>query len=350
MTPEVSAVVVSHRSAAEAVACVESLREEFVLAGLSGEVVLVDCASGEQEARALREARADALLLLPENRGYSGGANAGLARARSALLVVCNADVLFERGAVPALLSAVEDARVGVAGPLCFWDAGGRLRMPAGFAPGFLRDLLQLCAGRLPALDRRRFAAAARESLRLWEHGGEVRHLTGAVLAARRDVFDRAGRFDERFLFEYEESEWEQRVRAAGLVLRFEPRARVRHLYARSASRSPEAGSRREASRRFYRRRRYGTLGAGILERAAPLSRRPAAAPLARPELPRRPGAALALSPNPSVLPFVGAALDRDFALPPEVLPSLAPGPLYLRVFRENDGEPLETFVWDRPQ
>lgn len=349
MTPEVSAIVVNHRSVAEAAACVASLREAFAREGRRGEVVLVDCASGEVEAAALARIGADALVLLAENRGYSGGANAGLARARGARLLVANADVVFEPGAVTALLEAIEAPLTGVAGPLCLWDAAGRLRLPAGFAPGFLRDALQVSTGRFPALDRRRFAAFAVESLGLWENGGEVEHLTGAVLAARRDVFDRAGRFDERYLFEYEETEWEQRVRTAGFRLRYEPRARVRHLYARSASRSPETAARRAASRDVYRRRRYGTLGARLLDRAAALARPPRAVRLSEPRLARRPAARLALSPNPSLLPFVGAPLDADFVLPPEVLPSLPAGPLYLRVFHETTGEPLETFVWDAP-
>ena len=332
--PDVAAIVVSHRSAAEAVACVASLREELARDAIRGEVILVDCASGDAEAAVLRRAAADDLLLLPENRGYSGGINAGLARARAPRLLLCNADLVFGPGSLSRLLAALERPGTGAAGPLCHWDAAGRIRMPPGYAPAFWRDFFQLAAGRFPAIDRRRFAAAAREAGRLWREGGETAHLTGAVLAVRRETFDRAGRFDERFPLEYEESEWEERVRAAGLVLRYEPAARVRHLYARSSTRSAEAPARREASRDLYRLRRYGRLGA---------------AALAAPRLPRRDGASVAISPNPSLLPFAGASLDADFELPADVLASLPPGPLYLRVFRDRDGEPLETYVWSRP-
>ncbi len=347
MTPDVSAIVVSHRSAAEAGACVSSLRRAFSGEGIRGEVIVVDCGSGPGEVERLRAADADLLLPLPDNRGYSGGANAGLARASGGLLVVCNADVVFAAGAVTSLRDAARNRRVGAAGPLCLWDAQGRLRLPPGLAPGFFRDFLQLAAGRFPGLDRRRFRAFARQTLRLWEQGGDAPHLTGAVLAVRRDVFDRVGWFDERFPFEYEESEWEDRARGAGYALAYVPSARVHHLYARSSSRSEETASRRWASRDLYARERYGRLGARALERAGALARPIAAAPLAQPRLERRPGASVALSPNPSLMPFVGASLDRDFALPPDVLPSLPAGPLYLRVFRDADGEPLETFVWE---
>lgn len=337
--PDVSAIVVNHRSVAEARGCVASLREAFSREGLAGEIVLVDCASGPAEIQALESLQADANVFLEDNRGYSGGVNAGLARARSARLLLANADVVFLPGAVTGLLDEIEDPGVGAAAPLCVWDTTGRLRLPADAGTDFLGEL-----------GARRFAPFARRTLRLWERGGDAEHLVGAVLAARRDVFDRVGRFDERFLFEYEETEWEERVRRAGLRLRFAPRARARHLFARSAIRNPETERRRQVSRRLYRRRRYGALGRAILESAGERgSFLRGAIRLPEPVVPARPGAWLAVSTNPSLIPFAGTPLSTDFRLPEEVLESLSPGPVYLRVFGETDGRPIQTSVWEKP-
>jgi len=347
MTPEVSAIVVSHRSAAEASACVASLQRAFAEEGIRGEVVLVDCGSGEEEAGRLRAIPADRHRLLSENRGYSGGVNAGLAQARASRLLLANADIVFAAGAVTALLSALDEPTTGAAAPLAVWDSGSRLRLPPGFAPGFFRDLAQLQSGRLRALDDSRFASFARAAQRLWERGGRAPHLSGAVLAVRRDVFDAAGRFDERFPFEYEETDWEDRVRSRGFELVFLPGARVRHLWAVSASRNPETGERRRQSQRLYRRRRYGRLGRALLERA---ERFPPPAPgvtrLGDPRLPAQAGAAVAVSPNPSGLPFAAADLSEEFRLPDEVAARLAPGPWYLTVFRTADGRPIRRFLW----
>jgi N-acetylglucosaminyl-diphospho-decaprenol L-rhamnosyltransferase len=348
MTPEVSAVVVSHRSAAEAAQCVASLAMAFAQEGIAGEVVLVDCGSGEEEAAPLRDIPADKHLLLPENRGYSGGVNAGLAQARAARLILSNADVVFSAGSIGRLLEAIAEPRVGVVAPLSTWDSEGRVRLPPGYAPGLFRDAAQLLSGLSPALDRRRFSSFARETLRLWERGGRVPHLSGAVLAARRDVFDAAGRFDERFPFEYEETEWEDRVRAKGFDLLFVPEARVRHIWAASSSRNPETAARRAASERLYRLRRYGQAATALLEAVARLPRpRPAVSRLSEPRLPARAGAAVALSPNPSGVPFAVADLSQEFFLPDEVRSGLAPGLWYLTVFRKEDGRPLERSVWD---
>jgi GT2 family glycosyltransferase len=336
MTPSASAIVVNHRSAPEAAACVATLREAFAREKMEGEIVLVDCGSGEEEVRALSGLSADTNVFLPDNRGYSGGVNAGLARARSARLLIANADVVFHSGAVSALLAHIEDPRIGAAAPLCLWDADGRLRLPAESPTRFRAQL-----------GRERFAPFARRQIALWEKGGDAEHLSGAVLAARRDVFDRVGRFDERFLFEWEETEWEERVRLAGFLLRFVPEARVRHLYARSAGRNPETERRRAVSRRLYRERRWGRLGRSILERA-PQPYRDGFARSAEPGLPARAGAWAAVSTNASLVPFAGAPLDTPLRLPEEVLASLPPGPVYLRTFSAADGEPLETAVWEK--
>ena len=349
MKREVSIVVVSHRTAAEAALCIESLRRDLESGGIAGQVVLVDCGSGPAEVERLRSAGADTFVPLPDNRGYSGGCNAGLARATASRIVLSNSDVLYAPGTLVQLLGALEDGQVGAVAPLAFWDAAGRIRMPPGYGPGFLRDLGQLVAGRWPSLDRTRFAAFARETLRLWDRGGDASHLTGAVLATRRDVVDRTGLFDESFSFEFEETDWEDRVRARGLKLRYLPSARVQHLYGRSAERNPETHARRAAGARLYRRRRYGALGASLLASARHLARPVAATRLERPRIPARAGAAVAISPNPSLLPFASAALSEDFELPAEVVPSLSSGSLYLRSFRTTDGWPLETFVWDKP-
>jgi N-acetylglucosaminyl-diphospho-decaprenol L-rhamnosyltransferase len=349
MTPEVSAIVVTHKSAAEAARCVESLRQAFREEGVSGEVVLVDCGSGREEVEALSGIPAERRLLLEENRGYSGGVNAGLAAARAARLVLCNADVVFFPGALTGLLNASSEKRTGASAPLSVWDSSGRLRLPPGFGPGLARDLGQTLAGRFPALDDTRFARFAREALRLWERGGRARHLAGAVLAVRRDVFDEAGRFDEAFPFEYEETEWEDRVRRRGLDLVFVPQSRVRHLWAVSARRNPETDARRACSEALYRRRRYGGLGLSLLRRAAALPpRSPSAAKLERPALPARHGAAVAISPNASGIPFAAADLEEDFQLPPEIADSLPPGSWRWTVFRRSDGRPLERLVWEK--
>lgn len=343
----VSVIVVNFRQADLAARCASSFRRAFDEERIEGEIVLVDCGSGTEEAAALARVPADVRVLLSDNRGYSGGVNAGLARARGDRLLLSNADVEARPGAVTDLLRALDEPRVGAAAPVCAWDAGDRLLLPPGFDPGFLGELSLLRAPRAGARADRRFAAFAREAVSLWTRGGSARHLSGALLAVRREVFDRVGRFDERFPFEYEETEWERRVRAAGLDLRVVASARVRHRWGASASPDPETERRRAQSRRVFRERFYGRAGRALLERAEGRTRqeRPPFPRRDPSEIPARPGGWLALSPNASRIPFIGADLSRPFRIPEEIRRSAPRGDWFWTVFSAADGRPAETFA-----
>lgn len=346
MTVDLSAILVHYRQPELAARCVATLRRALESDGVSGEIVLVDCGSGPEDAARLSSIPADIVVALPDNRGYAGGLNAGLARAGGARLLLSNVDVEYRPGSLSPLLAALDDPAVGVAAPVCVWDSDDRVLLPSGFAPNFLDELALLRTGGGTARDGRRFAAFARESVRLWTAGGSARHLAGVVLASRRDVFDRVGRFDERFPFEYEETEWERRVRAARLDLRVVTASRVRHLWGGSASGDPETERRRGLSRRRDRRLRFGRLGRALLERA---EKRPRPGPRtsnpAPSEVAARPGEWLAISPHASRIPFAGVDLSRPFRLPAELESAGPAGDWYWTIFSAESGRPLEAFV-----
>jgi GT2 family glycosyltransferase len=309
----------------------------------------VDSASGTEERAALARIPAARRILLPENRGYAGGVNAGLAQARGELVLLSNPDVAYAPGSLRALAAAARDPRVGAAGPAAFWDRGLRLRMPPGFLPGFRRDFAQYLGGRFPRLDARRFAAFARRTLALWERGGDTDHVNGFSLMARRSVFARVGGFDESYEHEFEETDWEGRVRRSGLSLRYVPEGRVTHRWGGSSRGAPgPTQERRERSRRLYRRRRYGRVAAAALEAARRLARRPDHPRLAEPRVPARPGHWLAISPNASGIPFAGTPLAEEFRLPKEIACAVAPGAWVFTVFAEGNGRPVERYVWEK--
>ena len=223
-------------------------------------------------------------------------------------LLLSNADVVFRPGSLRPLLEAAGEEGVGAAAPVLFWDAADRIRLPPGYPVRFWTEAGQLLGRRLPGW-KRRFAAFARTAAKLWSDGGRAAQLTGAVLASRKDVFDRIGRFDERFPFEFEETEWEDRLRRAGLNLRVVAGSRARHLWARSAGNSEETSRRRARSRAplppdplWERRTRSCSTR---WEAARPDGRRYRFPRLRSRD---RPGPRSAITPNASLLPFAAVA------------------------------------------
>jgi GT2 family glycosyltransferase len=144
----------------------------------------------------------DDVLALTANRGYAGGANAGISKvfAETGIshVVVMNDDLELAPGALALLAEACGD------------DACASPTIDAPGADAF--------AG--ARLDARGFGR---------HEPGALDFLTGAALCMPRVAWERVGSFDERLFLYYEDVEWCLRARAAGFGLRVETRATARH-------------------------------------------------------------------------------------------------------------------------
>jgi GT2 family glycosyltransferase len=266
MTPvELSAVIVHYRAAELAAEAIARLRAELETLGAPFEVLVVDNGS-DAAGRRILESLPARLLEPGGNLGYAAGANRGVAAARGRFLLVMNPDVLVLPGCCRSLAEALA-AGAAAAGPRFFWDEGRRLLLPPPEERGRGAALLRALAPRSP-----RFARAARRRWRRhartqWSAGGPISTaaLSGALLAIRRDAWERVGPFDEGYRLYFEETDWLHRLAGLGLEARFVPAAEAVHLYDRSASTEPRSREWFAASERRFRRRRYGRGFAALL-------------------------------------------------------------------------------------
>ena len=182
----VAAVVVAWRAGARAGACLRRLAE--VAPGARR--ILVDNEAGDGSG--VDAPDGTAVLRLPDNRGFSGGANAGLTRAfedGAVHAVLLNDDLLVEAGCVEALVVAAgEDGAASprIDGPPGFAFSGGELELQRGFG---------------------RHVDGARD------------YLSGACLCVSQNAWERVGPFDEELFLYYEDVDWSLRARALGVPL-----------------------------------------------------------------------------------------------------------------------------------
>jgi N-acetylglucosaminyl-diphospho-decaprenol L-rhamnosyltransferase len=234
----VAAVVVNKDGGAGLLACVASLRA----AGIA-EVVVVDNASSDGSLAALAAAdRRARLLPTGRNLGYGRAVNRGAALTCARHLLVCNADILLEPGALEALRSAL-DARDDLA------IAGPRLVSPDGVPypsarvfPSYATAVGHAVVGLFHPDNRwtRRYRLAEDSTL---DEGlreeGDVDWVSGACFLARSDAFSSVGGFDERYFMYVEDLDLCWRLRRAGWAVRFVPAARVIHDQGSSTRRRP---------------------------------------------------------------------------------------------------------------
>ena len=274
MSADVSLVLVAYRSSAVGADAVASFRREAAQLGVTPEVVIVDHSEDPEEAACLRSLEPEKLLLLP-NRGYSAGINAGVAASTARVVVAGNPDVVFEDGAVAALLRALDGG----------WDVVGPQFVLAGFLfpPAEVQtpweEVRRWLASRSRLFWSRHFHRELRRWRRVWEAREPVAlpAVSGALLAFRRETFDRVGRWDEGFFLYFEENDWLRRAAAGGLRTAQVPSARVVHGWGHAADPVGMTGHFLRSRRRFLRTH-FGTRGrlvAGLRATRSPLRPQP---------------------------------------------------------------------------
>lgn len=165
------------------------------------EVIIVDNGSGPETTDWLRTLDDVRVIYNPENRGFAGGNNQGIAAARGEYIVILNNDVVVTEGWLEDLIDGLRrNPLTGVTAPRSNRVAGSQLIPDANY----------------PDVDAmHRYAAERRARWR--KSGFYVERAIGFCLCVNQRVIDEIGGIDERFgAGNFEDDDFCLRVRAAG--------------------------------------------------------------------------------------------------------------------------------------
>lgn len=343
----ISLLLVNYRSSALAE---EAIRTARASSSDPLQVVAVDNSCDPAEADRLR-AVADVVIASDTNRGYAGGINLGRPSCSGEVIVVTNPDVTFAPEAIDALAQELR-GNVAVAGPALYWDSAHEWLLPPSDLHTGWEKLDEMLAARSRGWMLQRHRRRFRQRLAFWrlQEPGDVRALSGAVMAFRARDFDLLGGFDERFPLYFEETDFLRRAAERRLRIRYVPAARCRHVYNQSAGPvAAEAGARYAFSETRYLEKWNGPLAAAFLQRMA----RPALAhesdPIEGEIVLDRDGLVIEASPLASFATAAGHfPKSRRVVLPAEVLRSFHGDTIYLRAVVPDTGEVLATYAYRR--
>jgi len=253
--PEISICIVSTDAREDLLRCLDSVFRHPP--GVPFEVLVLDNASPDGSAAAVRERFGDSveLIALDRRRGKAENDSELMARSGGRWLLLLNEDSELTPGAANTLRARLSAApRAGVAGARIV-DPNGAQQPSAWRLPG-VRSAL---AGALFLHNR----------LTVQSTGDEVREVgwvQSAGMMVRRDAFEEVGAMDPDFFVYSDEVDWQKRARDAGWSVLYVPESTIVHREQLSHG----AGARRRIvefarNRDRYMRKHHGPVAAAIV-------------------------------------------------------------------------------------
>ncbi len=230
-TSQVYAVVVNWNRPADTITCLESLASQQ---NVHLHVLVVDNGSTDGSAAQIQAAFPEVeMVRSPENLGYGPGANLGIRRALQAgaeYILLLNNDATIAQDALSQLLKYDQDG-VGILAPLIYyaappdriWSAGGDTHPLTLEKSSPYRNKTD--PGGWPETIARDF-------------------IPGTAILVPGRVFEEIGIFDEQFRMYYDDADFCERIRRAGLSILVIPQAKAWHQVSASSGGSDSPNER----------------------------------------------------------------------------------------------------------
>jgi N-acetylglucosaminyl-diphospho-decaprenol L-rhamnosyltransferase len=247
--PDVSVSLVNTNSREFLLACLESLQ------GSDAEIVVLDNASEDGSAAAVRERFPEVRVLEQRHRaGFGANHNTVIRATTGRYVFVLNEDTTSEDWGFERMVAHLDGSpRVAALGPRLVYPDGRpqasawRFPSPANAALGLLT------LGRAGIVQ---------------SEGSETRDVDWAMAAAlmlRREALDEVGLFDEEFFIYSEETDLSRRLRRAGWRTQFFPQVTVVHHESQFSVGIPERRiNEMWRARHHYWQKHHSPAGAGV--------------------------------------------------------------------------------------
>lgn len=184
MTPLVSVIIVTYNSASCLRPTLEAL---FGQSYTHVEAILVDNASRDGSLAMAREYETRGLKVIasPENRGFGGGNNDGVAASKGEIILLLNPDAVLAPDGIERIVAAfAEKPEMGILGAKLVAEDG---------------ETLLHCGGWVDPCAHSELYGRGEKDTGKYEAPRQVEFVAGALLAIRRPLWDRLHGFDETF-------------------------------------------------------------------------------------------------------------------------------------------------------
>ena len=220
--PELSIITVNYNGLKDTCELIESLQK--YLLSLSYEIIVVDNASRDNEAVALKEKYPSITTIRSEkNLGFSGGNNLGIKEAKGNYIFLLNNDTIIENDTFKFLIDRLNSSpKIGAVSP----------KIKFAFSPHSIQF-----AGYMPLSTitlRNNLIGFGEQDYGLHEIPIQTPYCHGAAMMIKKEVIDKVGYMPEIYFLYYEELDWSTQIEKAGYELWYEPLSTVYHKESQS--------------------------------------------------------------------------------------------------------------------
>ncbi len=231
---DISVAIVVYNNEEDVRQAVESI-EHFTAEAVRKKIYLIDNSTVDNQLAQLEQRYGDVCYVKTgSNLGFGGGHNYILPQLNSCLHAIVNPDILLTSDALSALISFMQDGKIGMCVPRLL-DEQGNLqavyRRELTVIDMFLRMFL-------PNMFRRRQAFHTMQDMD-YRRPFEVPFAQGSFLVIRTELFKQIGGFDERFFLYMEDADLCKRVNEIS-VLTYCPYASVIHKWEKGSHKKRE--------------------------------------------------------------------------------------------------------------
>lgn len=229
--------ILDYNQAETTLACLASI-EKLTIKGFKVSVIVIDnYPKGKLEIDTSKYKNvAVTLTKTPDNLGFSGGHNVGIAYARkydADYVVVLNNDVVVDKDLIMELVKAADSSeKIGAVVPKIYFMAGNEYHKDR-YKKSDLGKVFWYAGGKFDWDNIQGKHTGVDEV----DHGqydtpGEVDLLTGCCVLLTKKALDVVHGFDDKYFLYYEDADLNTRLHKAGFTIYYEPKAMLWHVNA----------------------------------------------------------------------------------------------------------------------
>ncbi len=225
---DISFIVLNYKNKGLVKNCLKSIINSD-LGGLKYEIIVVDNGSGDGIKEMLKNNFSDITFIQSRyNLGMGAGNNLGIKQAKGKYVALLNPDTMILNNSFKVLLNFMEkNFKAGLVAPQLLNPDGGvqytRCRFPEFLTPLYRRTPL----GKLPAIKEKLDNYLTKN--KSYDEPAKSEWIYGACFFVRREVFQQAGFFDERFFLGFEDTDLCRRIWRAGYEVWYCPQSKIIH-------------------------------------------------------------------------------------------------------------------------